>query len=225
LPNVDPHRQPGAAVKRLWIVGGGGAALEAWAVAQALGSPLGGFITLDGSVPFSLEEGLACRLEREFLATARPGEDGVVLAVGDPGLRARLAGIFHGKGFRSQSLIHPRAVIGPRVDIGEGTLVMAGAVLETHLSLGRNCLVNVLVSVGHGCRVGDFCNLGPGVNLPGDVALGDRSDLGTGCAFRPGVTLGPDMIIGAGAVVTHDWPGGLTLVGVPAVPIRRRDLS
>lgn len=189
------------------------------AIGHALPSgPLAGFITPDGTVPF-LAEGLCCRMESEFLSCASPAENVVVLAVGAPKIRARLEQQYLGKGFSFPSLVHPSAIIGPHVEIGEGTIVMAGTVLETHLSIGRHCLLNVLVSVAHECRIGHFCNLGPGVHLPGRVSIGDRSDLGAACTFRPGIDIGSETIVGAGAVVVKNWPGHVTIAGVPAIPI------
>jgi sugar O-acyltransferase (sialic acid O-acetyltransferase NeuD family) len=211
---------------RLWIAGASGAALEAWAVVQALvrsGHPcdLAGFLTLDGTTSFPLD-GLVCMRESEFLANVAPSEAEVLLAIGNQKTRSALDAAFSKAGFTFPTLVHPAAVVGRAVTIGEGSIVMAGAVLETALSIGRHCLVNVQASVAHECRVGDFCNLGPGVHLPGCVEIGARSDLGTGCVFRPGTRLGPDTVVGAGAVVVGDWPGNVTLAGVPAKPLDRR---
>ena len=206
---------------KLWIAGASGAALEVWAVARALGDPgmpVAGFITLDGQAGFD-SEGLPLPLEDEFLATARPDEDQVVLAIGDPAARARLERKFRTAGFRFPTLVHPSAIIGPRVAIGEGTVIMAGAVLETHLAVGRHCLINVQASIAHEGRIGDFCNLGPGVHLPGRVSVGNGCDLGTACTCRPGIEFGPGTVVGAGAVVVRNWPAGSVLAGVPARPV------
>ncbi|MGI8675847.1 MAG: hypothetical protein ACR2JT_02825 [Nocardioidaceae bacterium] len=36
----------------------------------------------------------------------------------------------------------------------------------------------------------------------------------------PGVSIGPDTVVGAGAVVTKDLPGGVLAVGNPARVVR-----
>jgi len=205
---------------RLWIVGGGNATLEVWAVAQSLGCPMGGFVTLDGSCEFD-PEGLPCRKEADFLLEAVPGTDLVVLAIGDPRIRRRLDGAFAAAGLTFPTLVHPSAVLGPRVTLGEGTVVMAGAVLETHLTVGRHCMINVLASVAHHCVIGDYSNLGPGCHLAGSVQLGEGCDAGTGSSYRPGVKLGPGTLVGAGSAVVADWPGHMAIAGVPAKPLIR----
>lgn len=205
--------------KNLWIVGGGGAALEVWAVAQLLATTdvfpvVRGFITPDGACHFKID-GLTSISESEFLKSGSPSEDVIVLGIGKPEVRRQVSDIFRQSGFTFATLVHPRAIIGPQVVLGSGTVVMAGAVLETHLSIGQHCLINVLCSVAHDCVISDYCNLGPGVHLAGAVCLGPGSDLGIGSVARPGVKLGPQTIAGAGTVLIKDFAGMGTLIGVP----------
>jgi serine O-acetyltransferase len=51
-------------------------------------------------------------------------------------------------------------------------------------------------------------------------SLGDRCFVGVGASVLGPIVLGDDVLVGAGAVVLHDAPAGVTLVGVPAV-VRR----
>lgn len=46
--------------------------------------------------------------------------------------------------------------------------------------------------------------------------LGNRIFVGAGAKIIGAVTLGDDVKVGANAVVTHDIPTGLTVVGIPA---------
>ena len=50
-------------------------------------------------------------------------------------------------------------------------------------------------------------------------ALGNRVFVGAGAKIIGPVTLGDDVKVGANAVVVHDVPAGLTVVGIPAKPI------
>ena len=56
-------------------------------------------------------------------------------------------------GFSFGTLVHPSTLIGPRVTIGAGSIVMAATMLETDVQLGEHCMVNVSCSVPHECRV------------------------------------------------------------------------
>lgn len=177
--------------------------------------PLAGFVTPDGGTAFD-PEGLPTLREADFLRTADPSRDEVVLGIGQPRLREKLHLLLSAKGFTFPVLRHPSAILGPRTEVGAGSVLMAGSILETHVRVGLHALINVHVSVTHEGRIGDFCSLGPGVHLAGAVTLGQRCDLGVGAVVRPCVQLGDDVIVGAGAAVVKDHRGPVTLVGVPA---------
>ena len=48
------------------------------------------------------------------------------------------------------------------------------------------------------------------------MAVGANVWIGGGAIILPGITIGDDVIIGAGSVVTHDIPSGITVIGNPA---------
>lgn len=52
------------------------------------------------------------------------------------------------------------------------------------------------------------------------ITIGKRCWIGANAIVLPGVTLGDNVIVGAGAVVTHSFPGYTVLAGVPAKVIR-----
>jgi len=208
----------------LWIVGGSGAALEVWAVARAMEAAgpqpwmIRGFLVIEGSPEFD-PEGLEVRGESAFLSAPPASPALIVVGLGEPSLRQKVARTYASKGFRFATLIHPSAIIGPASRVGEGSVLMAQAVLETHVEVGDHTLLNVGCSIAHNGRLGACCSLGPGVRLAGWVTLGDRCDLGVGCCVRPRVSIGPDTWVGAGAAVVADHPGSVTLVGIPATPL------
>lgn len=213
-------------MKSLWIVGGAGAALEAWAVHAALFArgealPLAGFVTLEPRPEFD-PLGHEVVLESAFATRADPATSLVVLALGSPAARSRAARNYTALGFSFGTLVHPNAFIGPRVTIGTGSIVMAATVLETDVLLGEHCMINVSCSVAHECRVGAFTSLGPGVHLAGRVTIGSLCDVGVGAVVRPDITLGDRIVVGAGAAVVADHTGPATLAGVPARALRSK---
>jgi len=77
--------------------------------------------------------------------------------------------------------------------------------------------------VDHDCRIGDFVHLAPGVRLAGEVTVGEGALIGIGASVLPGVCIGAWDVVGAGAVVTEDVAPGVTVVGVPARPLRKKE--
>ena len=147
----------------------------------------------------------------------------VVVSIGAPADRAAVVRRLRSFGCRSfPAAVHPAATIGQRVEIGDGSVVLAGAVLTTDITLGRFSIVNVGATVSHDVVAEQFTTLGPGVHLAGSVIVGEGADLGTAAATVQEVTIGAWSVVGAGAVVTADVPENAVAVGVPARVIKLR---
>jgi sugar O-acyltransferase (sialic acid O-acetyltransferase NeuD family) len=139
-----------------------------------------------------------------------------VIAVGDNAHRKRLAEHAKSLGLRLPVLIHPNAYVSPTAHLGDGTVVMAGAVINTHAKIGDLGIINTKASIDHDCELGDNVHIAPGVSMCGNVTVGDGTLIGVGACIVPGVIIGSDSIIGAGAVVIRDVPSNTTVVGCPA---------
>jgi acetyltransferase EpsM len=135
--------------------------------------------------------------------------------IGDNGIRKLL--YERHPGLRYAVAIHPSALIGSGVRLGEGTVVMAGAIINVDSVIGRMALINTGAVVEHDNRVGDFAHVASGAATAGNVRIGELTLLGTGARVIPGVAIGRNAVIGAGAVVVSNIPDDCVAVGVPAV--------
>ena len=118
------------------------------------------------------------------------------------------------------TLIHPNAVIGRRVKVGEGSVIMAGAVINPGAKICRGVIVNTCSSVDHDCVLKDFCHIGVGAHLAGTVIVGETSFVGVGTAVINNITIGDGVTVGAGAAVVKNLTETGTYVGVPARKIK-----
>ena len=141
-------------------------------------------------------------------------EGEIFVAVGDPNTRKRLMGLY--KERIIPVLIHPQAVVAEDVEIGLGSVVMAGTVINPGARIGKGVIVNTSSSVDHDCVVEDFCHISVGVHLSGTVVVGTGAWIGTGAIISNNINICANCMIGAGAVVIKDIPVPGTYVGVPA---------
>ncbi len=140
----------------------------------------------------------------------------IFVAIGNSKIREEYIEKLLSVGASVPTLIHPSAVIGSCVEIGVGSAVMAGTVINPCSKLGKGVILNTSSSVDHDCVIGDYCHIAVGVCVAGTVKLGNRVWLGAGSAIKNNVNICEDCIIGAGAVVVKDIEEKGTYIGVPA---------
>lgn len=140
-------------------------------------------------------------------------------AMGSP-LKKRIIEDVLSKGFKFDTIIHPSALIGRRVNIGRGSIIYHGSILTRDIEIGEFVLINAGVSISHKAEVKDFSTIGPGVNIAGDVKVGGETWIGIGATIIDKVEIGRGTCIGAGAVVVSDIPDKVLAIGIPAKPVK-----
>lgn len=147
-------------------------------------------------------------------ADADRKDNALFVAVGNPTIRQRLMEAGRGKHF--STLLHPNAVIAENSQIGEGSVVMAGAVINPCTVIGRGVIINTCSSVDHDCRIRDYVHVAVGAHVCGNVEIGNGTWIGAGSTIINNVRICDGCMIGAGAVVIKniDEPG--VYLGVPA---------
>ncbi len=116
--------------------------------------------------------------------------------------------------------IHPRSVVAASVEIGAGTVVMAGAVLNPFVRVGRYATINTGAIVDHESEIKDNSFIQPGAHLAGNVTVGRNSIIGIGATIKEGIVIGSNSIVGGGAFVNKNVPDNVVYVGVPAKKLR-----
>jgi len=144
----------------------------------------------------------------------------IIVAIGDNTLRQSKVFEFKDKGLKFQSVIHGKALVSTFSSLGEGSMVIAGAIINIDTFIGDHVIINTGATVDHDCLIQNFVHIAPGVHIGGEVQVGEGTLVGIGSAVKPGVKIGSWSIIGAGAVVTNDIPDRVIAVGIPARVVR-----
>ncbi|MGI6163455.1 MAG: acetyltransferase [Bacillota bacterium] len=148
----------------------------------------------------------------------------VVCAIGDSLARRTVVERYAEHGFDFVTMIHPTVRRSRFVEIGPGSVICAGSILTTNVRIGSHSILNLNCKVGHDSVLGAFSSLMPATNIAGEVRVGDGCYFGLNAAVINQVSIGDWTIIGAGAVVVNDIPSKVVAVGVPAKPIKQREL-
>lgn len=144
--------------------------------------------------------------------------DSVIMGLGGNLLpqRSLLDKKIKGLQLKTAKAIHPQATVARSATISEGTVVMAGAIINPGAVIKENCVVNTGAIVDHDCIIEEGTFVQPGAVLAGNVHVGKDSTIGMGAKILETRTIGENSIIGAGSVVTKDVPSHVVMVGIPA---------
>lgn len=142
-----------------------------------------------------------------------------VIAIGNSAVRQRVAEQLQGVSW--YTAIHPSAVISPLcTQIGEGTVVMANAVINPCACVGKHCIINTGAVVEHDNVIGDFTHISVGAKLAGTVSVGAHTWVGIGAVVSNNLSICSHCTIGAGAVVIHKIEEPGTYVGAPVRKVK-----
>jgi sugar O-acyltransferase (sialic acid O-acetyltransferase NeuD family) len=146
---------------------------------------------------------------------------GFCIAIGNPHgrVRLRLHETLTECGLKPVTLAHSQSWIAKNATVGEGSQIMARAIIGVEARVGRQCIINTNASVDHEDVLEDGVEVSPGATLCGLVHVGINGWICAGATVLPRVRIGADARVGAGAVVTGDVPEGTTVVGIPARPL------
>ncbi|WP_100405637.1 acetyltransferase [Bacillus solitudinis] len=139
----------------------------------------------------------------------------IFVAIGDNSIRKRIQNELEEEGASIPTLIHPNVVLGEKVDVASGTVIMAGVVINCCTKIGKGCIINTGSTVDHDNLIEEFVHISPGAHLAGMVRVGQKSWLGIGSVVSNNVTITSSCKIGAGAVVVRDITETGTYIGVP----------
>ncbi len=149
------------------------------------------------------------------------GEFDMMVGIGANQRREELQLKLEAAGASFATILHPSAILGGNVTIGEGSVVMAGVIINIGTKIGKGCILNTAATIDHENNIEDFVHLSPGVHTAGNVKVGTLTWLGIGSSVIQNITIEKDCMIGAGAVVVKDLLVTGIYLGVPAKLIIR----
>jgi sugar O-acyltransferase (sialic acid O-acetyltransferase NeuD family) len=112
--------------------------------------------------------------------------------------RVRLFELLRGLGCELPVIISPRAYVSRHAAIGDGTIVMHGAVVNAGARIGRNCIINSQALIEHHATISDHCHVATAAIINGGVRVGAGTFVGSNATTQQGIDIGEQCVIRMG---------------------------
>ena len=126
-------------------------------------------------------------------------QNSLLLAIGNNKIRKDLAcsiSAQYGK------VISQSAYVYENVQIGDGTSIIAGAVININAKIGEHVIINSNAVVEHDVVIHDFVHIAQAAVCSGGAEIGEGTYIGLGAVIMSGVKVGAWCTISPNSVVT-----------------------
>jgi len=117
------------------------------------------------------------------------------------------------------TLIHPSSIVGPRVEIGEGSILSPFTQLSCEIKLGKFVSFGTFSSAGHDVSIGDWSQVSSHCAINGRVRIEKGVFIGSGAVILPDIKIEEGAFVGAGSVVVRGVKAGIKVFGNPAMKL------
>ncbi len=93
--------------------------------------------------------------------------------------RLRLYRKLKNLGFKLPTIVSPFAYVSKLSTIGEGSIVMHGAIINAYAQIGKNVIINTGAVIEHDVKIGDNCHISTSVTINGESSVGNNTFIGS----------------------------------------------
>lgn len=132
--------------------------------------------------------------------------------LGNSALRQRLFARLRQLEAELPCVVSAYAHVSRHAALGDGSVVLHGAIVNAAATIGNNVIVNSMALVEHDVSIGEHCHIATGARVNGGVCIASGCFVGSGAIIHQGVHIGSDCVIGAGCVIKKDVPAGSVIM-------------
>lgn len=155
----------------------------------------------------------------------KDGIKNAFVAIGNNSIRRALIIKLKNIGFNIINVISEDSVVSKSVKLGNGILIMPGAIINACSQIGDGCIINTRSSIDHDCIISEYTHIAPGSTIAGSVKIGLECFLGVGSKIIDGIEIKDKTTIGAGSTVIKSMEGNSIIVGTPGKIIKKKDIK
>lgn len=139
----------------------------------------------------------------EDLKKLRASYDYALITIGQiksPSVRIRLFGLAKSLGFTLPTITSPRAYVSEHALLGEGTIIMHDALINSRANIGCNCIINTKALIEHDVVVEDNCHVSTGAIINGGAIVRKGTFVGSNAVTKESVETKENDFIKAGSL-------------------------
>ena len=144
----------------------------------------------------------------------------IIIAMGEPEMRRKMAEKYFQKGFKMATFIHPKSCIAKTAVIKEGCVVFPFVYVAVNTVIGSNSIIHASCCIENDCKTGENCFISSNSFIGAKTTVENNCFIGPSSVLRDTVIIKENDIIGMGSVVTKSTEGNSVYVGNPARKIR-----
>ena len=117
-----------------------------------------------------------------------------------PSLRIKLFNLAVKAGFILPSIVSPNAYVSRYASLGNGVVVMHGALVNINTTISDNCIVNSKALIEHDCQIFKHCHISTNATINGGVTVEEGCFIGSGAITKESIIIKRNSFIKAGSV-------------------------
>ena len=107
-------------------------------------------------------------------------------------------------GFSLPTIISPHSYVSKNAFLGEGTIIMHGAIVNSYVTIGKNCIINSKSLIEHDVTIGDETHVATNATVNGSVRVGKNCFIGSSSVIKQGISIKPNSFIRANYLVKEN---------------------
>lgn len=209
-------------MKPIILIGGGGHCKSVIEAAISSNQTIAGILDLSVNVGNEILGFKILGTDNDISAYAQTHD--FIITVGnikDTNLRRQIAQKITTANGCLTTIIAKTAHVSQFAKLGDGTVVLHGAMVNAGALIGQNCIINTLTNIEHDAIIGDFCHISTGAMVNGDCTVGEDTFLGSQSVMLNGSKIPNGCVIAAGSFVRKTILERGVYAGNPAILMKK----